>query len=185
VTWLAGRRGVDYRNEAALVRIARGLRISFRPGRGGLTRTFVAGRDVTPELQSAAVARHTSASVASFPLVRRCLVERQRRFFTGRGLVAEGRDLGSVVFPDAPYKFYLTASFERRLSRRVAELREAGSRFSAAVLRRDLARRDREDRSRPGGALVAQADSWIIDNSDLNARETVAAMLRRIGRAAV
>lgn len=180
VTWLAGRRGVRYDDERALERLAARLRIGFRTGGAGNVRVLVGGRDVTRELQDPEVARRTSASVASFGRVRKRLVERQRRFFRGRGLVAEGRDMGSVVFPEAPYKFYLTASFEERVARRMSDLAGAGVRARLADVRRDLRRRDREDLARPGGALFAQPDAWIVDNTRLKQEETIGVMLRRI-----
>ena len=180
VTWLAGRRRVRYTDERGLARLASRLRIGFRTVRGGDVRVLVDGRDVTVALQDPAVARQTSASVASFPLVRKALVARQRRFFRGRGLVAEGRDMGSVVFPGAPYKFYLTASFEERVARRVTDLAEAGVRARRGDVERDLRRRDGEDAVRPGGALFAQPDAWIVDNSRLEQPQTIGVMLRRI-----
>jgi cytidylate kinase len=184
VTWLARERRIRLNDENAVSRVARTIRMSFRKGRG-CNRVLVEGRDVTRDLNDPEIARLTSACVASLRRVREALVERQRRFLDRRGLVAEGRDCGSVVFPNAPYKFYLTASLDERAARRKRDLAREGIVMSFSRIRRDLARREMEDKSRPMGALVVQPDAWIIDNTGIEQRETIRRMLRRIGRAGI
>ena len=180
VTLRAVRRGVRLTDGPALVRIARSLDIRFRTGVDGRVRVLVGGRDATAELNHPDISRLTSAHVANQVMVRRALVERQRRYLTGRGLVAEGRDCGSIVFPAAPYKFYLTASFAERVRRRYTDLRKAGVDVDLKRIRRDMARRDREDRGRATGALRVMPDAWVVDNTRLRQEQTIAAMLRRI-----
>ncbi len=185
VTWLALRRGIALDEERALARVAQRLKIRFRLLAKGAPRVFIEGTEVTRALQHPDISRLTSSHVAMFRRVREALVGRQRRFLTRRGLVAEGRDCGSVIFPDAPYKFYLTATREVRALRRRRDLARVGIRIPLMRIRRELARRDREDQTRPLGALLPQPDAWIIDNTHLEQRETIARMLRRIGRVSV
>jgi cytidylate kinase len=180
VTLIALRRQVRLTDGPALVRIARSLDIRFRTGKDGRVRVLVGGRDATTALNHPDISRLTSGHVANEPKVREALVERQRRYMTGRGLVAEGRDCASVVFPRAPYKFYLTASFAERVRRRFADLRKAGVAVELKRIRLDMARRDREDRGRATGALKVMPDAWVVDNTRMRQEETIAAMLRRI-----
>ncbi len=98
----------------------------------------------------------------------------------GGRLVAEGRDCGTVVFPSAPYKFYLTASIEERARRRRADLARLGLHPSLASIRRDLGGRDRTDAGRGYGALAVPVDSWVVDNTGLGPAETVAVLVRRV-----
>lgn len=183
VTWLARRRGIGVRRVPQLAALAGRLPIKFDFGRAGGMRVFVAGVDATRQLQTPEISRLTSTYIAPQIPIRRQLVKLQRKYASKRGLVAEGRDTGSVVFPDAPYKFFLTASLEVRARRREADLRRAGIMQPLAGIRRDLRRRDVEDATRKQGRLRAEPDSWVIDNSRLDVRETLAQMLRRIGRA--
>ena len=183
VTWLARRRGVRLRNVPRLAALAGKLPIRFDFGRAGAMRVFVAGADATRELQTPEISRLTSTYIAPQIPIRKRLVALQRAYPSKRGLVAEGRDTGSVVFPNAPYKFFLTAALEVRARRRETDLRQAGIMQSLADIRRDLRRRDIEDATRKQGRLRAEPDCWVIDNSLLNVRETLEQMLRRIGHA--
>jgi len=184
VTWLALRRGIPLRDARRVAALARRLRFRTRLGRDGRARHFLGRLDVTGALASEEISRRTSAVTASHLEVRAAVVARSRRALTLRGLVAEGRDCGSVIFPAAPFKIFLTASVAERARRRWEELRRAGSRVALAVVRRDMARRDREDRERPVGAVRAEPDAWIVDNTGLRPEETLARMLRRVvGRA--
>lgn len=183
ITWLALRRGIPIRRVRRLAALAGRLPIKFDFGRSGGMRVFVAGVDATRQLQTPEISRLTSTFIAPQIPIRRQLVKLQRRYAGSRGLVAEGRDTGSVVFPDAPYKFFLTASLEVRARRREADLRKAGIMQPLTEIRRDLARRDVEDATRKQGKLRAEPDCWVIDNSRLGVRETLDQMLRRIDRA--
>lgn len=183
LTWLARRKGVGFRDVPRLAALAGRLPIRFDFGRADAMRVFVAGIDATGELQTPEISRITSTYIAPQVPIRKRLVALQRAYPAKRGLVAEGRDTGSVVFPNAPYKFFLTASLEVRARRREADLRRAGIMQPLAGIRRDLKRRDIEDATRKQGRLRAEPDCWVIDNSRIDVRETLERMLRRIRHA--
>ena len=181
LTWLAMKKGVDLRDTRALKRMATDMHVTFKTDAKGGVRVFLrGGTDVSEALQHPDVARNTSGFVASQMPVRQVLVARQRSYATSRGLVAEGRDCGSVIFPDAPFKFYVTADFTERVARRKRDLDKIGHRLAISVIARDMKRRDREDRERPGGALLIMPDAWIIDNTRKSSDETIEMMTRRI-----
>jgi cytidylate kinase len=180
VTLMALRRRIRLTDGAGLVRIARSLDIRFREAADGKVRVCVGGADSTEALNHPDISRNTSAHIANQLAVRRALVERQRNYLAGRGLVAEGRDCASVVFPSAPFKFYLTAAFDERVRRRFTDLRKAGIAVRLSRIRKDMARRDREDRGRAAGALIVMPDAWIVDNTGLTQEQSLAAMLGRI-----
>jgi len=181
VTWFAITRGVKWGNSRALVRLARKIRPRFVVYRGGFGLKVMLGRrDILPELDGADVSRLTSAYTASDLAVRQAIVENARKYLTGRGLVAEGRDCGSVIFPEAPFKIFLTSDPAERARRRYHDLRKAGERISLRKLVRDMVRRDREDRTRKRGALVAMPDAWIVDNTFLQQHQTIRILLRRV-----
>jgi cytidylate kinase len=182
VAWLAIHRGVKLTDERAVERIARTIPVTFGSSPAGPVRIFVSGCEVTGDLALPEVARVASSHVAEILGVRAAIVERSRRFFRKPGLVSEGRDCGSVIFPGAPYKFFLTASVEARARRRMIDHRRRGDRISLARLTSDLVRREREERARKVGALAPQPDAWIVDNTGLDPKATLARILRRIGR---
>jgi cytidylate kinase len=112
------------------------------------------------------------------PDVRSALFARQRQFATPPGLVADGRDMGSVVFPDAPLKIFLTATPTERARRRHKQLKEKGLDVSLAALSRDIAERDERDASRPVAPLKAAADAVQLDSTGLTVDAVVARILR-------
>jgi len=181
VTWIADQRGLPLDDARSLARIARDLRIGFRvAGFGGPLSIRLGGRDVTRELAHPRISHLTSAKVAFLRPVRDAVNERTRRMAAGGRLVAEGRDCGTVVFPQAPYKFFLTASVPERARRRRFDLAKMGIRPSLAAIRRDLVRRDRTDATRGYGAMATPTDAWVIDNSGFRPEDTVAAVIRRL-----
>jgi cytidylate kinase len=183
VTWAARRRGLPLTDAGALARLARNLDIRCRLDRAARLTVAVGPQDVTAALDDPAIARETSTYVAAVPAVRSAVVERSRRMAGARGLVAEGRDCGSVIFPAADVKLFLTASLAARALRRSTDEGRSGRRVDRARVRRDLARREREERARPVGRLMATPDAWIIDNSGMTPGETLALALR-LARAA-
>jgi cytidylate kinase len=184
LAWYARDRGADLSDRRLLAGLAARLPIAFRTGRGGGVRVAVAGRDVTEELMSPAISDLTSRHVAPVAEVRSALIARQRRFATPKGLVAEGRDCGSVVFPHAAMKFFLTASLDERARRRRCDLAAAGIRMPLARVRRDLRARDRRDTSDARGTLRVGPETWVIDSTRLEPEETLARMVRLVlGRA--
>lgn len=171
VTLAALDAGADVGDEAALTRIADTMRIDFRDGL-----TWLGGRDVTAELRQEAVG--TAASrVAAHPAVRRSLLSRQREFRTPPGLVADGRDMGSVVFPDAPLKVFLTADVAARAERRYKQLMEKGMYAKMGDVVEELRRRDERDTSRPVAPLKHYPDAVFLDTTGLSADEAVARIL--------
>lgn len=173
VAWAARRRSLPFTDAPALARLAGRLDVRCRLDRRAALRVVVDGVEATAALEEPAIARATSTYVAAVPAVRASIVRRARALAGPRGLVAEGRDCGSVIFPEAPVKFFLTASLDERAARRVADLARTGRRVSVREVRRDLARREREERNRPGAALRAMPDAWIIDNTGVSSAETL------------
>ncbi len=181
VALAALRAGGRARSDAALIRVARSLVVKFLPSRGGRgARVVIGGRDVTDDLQRPEVAKLASERVAGVPRVREAVNEMARRLAAPRGAVAEGRDCGTVVFPEAPVKLFLTATVEERVRRRLLDFTGLGIRPDPRVLARDIRRRDHTDANRPIGALRPAADAWIVDTTG----QTPAAMHRRLMRLA-
>lgn len=135
-------------------------------------RVWLAGEDVTTQIRTAEAGMGASR-VAAWPAVRHALLERQRRFVREPGLVADGRDMGTVVFPDAPLKVFLTASPEERALRRYKQLKDKGSDVSLAALSREIAERDLKDSTRAVSPLRPAPDAHVIDSTGLVIQEVV------------
>ena len=133
---------------------------------------WLAGQDVTAQVRTAEAGMGASR-VAAWPEVRNALLERQRRFARQPGLVADGRDMGTVVFPDAPLKVFLTASPEERARRRYKQLKDKGSGVSLAALSREIGERDLKDSTRAVAPLRAAADAHVIDSTHLLIQDVV------------
>ncbi|HUH40450.1 MAG TPA: (d)CMP kinase, partial [Castellaniella sp.] len=118
-----------------------------------------------------------ASRVAAYPTVREALLERQRAFQVAPGLVADGRDMGSVVFPDAPLKIFLDADVDERARRRHKQLKEKGFSANLSDLSEDLRLRDERDRSRVHAPLLAARDAVIVDSSRIGIDETVRQVL--------
>lgn len=162
---LRSKTGFD--DEAQLAQRARAMRIEFRDGK-----TWLDGRDVTAELRTEEASANAS-KVAAQPAVRKALFERQRAFRRLPGLVAEGRDMGSVVFPEAALKVFLTASMETRAERRHKQLIEKGMYAKMEDVVEELRRRDERDSSRPVAPLKHYPDAIFLDTSGLSVDEAV------------
>ena len=150
---------------------AKNMQVEFRGGR-----IFLSGQDVTDKLRDEAIAVRAS-DVAQRPEVRRALLERQQAFRRPPGLVAEGRDMGTVVFPDAPLKVFLTATPEVRAQRRYKQLIDKGIDANLAALSRDLAQRDARDADRAVAPLAPAPDALQLDSSDRPLEEVVGLIL--------
>jgi cytidylate kinase len=155
------------RTETGLAQIARTMPVGFRN-----ERIILEDHDVTDAIRSEECGLRAS-EVAPFSLVRKALLERQRAFRQPPGLVADGRDMGTVVFPDAGLKVFLTASPEVRAERRYKQLIEKGINANLRALSRDLQERDARDANRPVAPLVPAADSQVLDSSALSIDEVV------------
>jgi cytidylate kinase len=163
--------GADLDNELILSDITLNLRAEFN----GDTVTL-GGRDVTNIIVGEAVSVAASR-IAALPRVRETLLARQRAFRRPPGLVADGRDMGSVVFPDAVLKIYLTASLEERAARRYKQLMEKGMDATMAALLQDIRERDQRDMRRPTAPLQRGADAVLIDTTSMSAADAVAQVL--------
>jgi CMP/dCMP kinase len=158
-------------DERALAELARGMAVSF-PGEA----IFLDKQDVTREVRGEACGNRAS-EVARMPAVRKALLERQRAFRQPPGLVADGRDMATVVFPDAPLKVFLTASPEVRAERRYKQLIDKGIPANLRSLSRDLQERDARDRNRSVAPLVSAPDSQVLDSSALSIEQVVACIV--------
>jgi len=164
---LAGRRaGVDLDDASALERIARDFDIGFGADRNGDEQVWLHGQDVTREIRTE-TAGNDASKVAALPPVRAALLDRQRRFAVPPGLVADGRDMGTVVFPDAQVKIFLDASAEERAARRHKQLKEKGVAATLAALSREIAERDQRDIMRATSPLVASPDAVLLDTTGM------------------
>jgi cytidylate kinase len=169
----AARHGVALDDAAGLARLAAALDVRFEVAAAG-ERILLEGEPVGNPLRSEATGAGASR-VAALPEVRAALLERQRAFRTPPGLVADGRDMGTVVFPDAEVKIFLTASAEARAERRYKQLKEKGIGANLTDLSADLAERDRRDSERATAPLKPAADAIVVDSTGLD----IAACLER------
>ncbi|MGI9342187.1 MAG: (d)CMP kinase [Gammaproteobacteria bacterium] len=171
----ASTEGVDLADAARVAELARSLDASFDPTAADGT-VLLRGRDVTDAIrtESAGVA---ASRVAVLPEVRAALVERQRSFREPPGLVADGRDMGSVIFADSPLKIFLTASVEERALRRYKQLKDKGIDVSLSALSGEMAERDRRDAERSVAPLTACDDARMLDTTSMSIDEVVSAVL--------
>jgi cytidylate kinase len=165
------RRGVPLDDAPALARAARALEISFRDGK-----LWLGAEDVTQAVRTEAVSAATSRVAASAP-VRAALLERQRLFRRPPGLVADGRDMGSVVFPDAVLKVFLTADVATRAERRHKQLMEKGMCAKMPDVVEELRQRDERDSARPVAPLRHYPDALFLDTTRLTIDQAVGQVL--------
>ncbi len=170
-------RGVDPRDREAVVRLAAVAAVDV-VAKGNRVQVRLAGQDVEPRIRTPEVSEATS-QISTYPEVRRRLVELQRETGKRLGAVVEGRDIGSVVFPDTTHKFFLEARSEIRAERRHRELAAA---YSLEKVRRDLERRDARDREREDSPLTHDESYEVVDTSELTPDEIVDRMVRAIER---
>ena len=167
----ATQRGVQLDNATALAEIARSLDIRFE---GEVV--FLDGIDVTEAIRSETASQNAS-KVAAIPAVRDALSLRQKAFAQPPGLVADGRDMGSVIFPDAKLKIYLTASAEARAERRTKQLKQKGISAIIEDVVKDLRSRDERDSNRLVAPLKKQHDAQLLDTTAISADDAVARVL--------
>ncbi len=173
---LAGiRGGLAVDDQASHVRLASTLEPQFGLRDDGSERIMLAGEDVTAALRSEETGAGASR-VAAWPPLRAALLKRQHAFARPPGLVADGRDMGTVVFPRAALKIFLSASPEERALRRYNQLKGKDSAVTLAALSREIAARDRQDASRPVAPLVPAEDAVIIDSTPLTVVQVVDAV---------
>ncbi len=178
VALTARRAETPWTDGAACAVIARDLDISY-DFVGDKNHVFVAGEDVSAAIRTPEISQGAS-QVSAHPEVRAALLELQRRLGAGGGVVVEGRDTGTVVFPAAQAKFFLTANDEERARRRVAELEASGTTVDFAVTLAEIRERDQRDASRDVAPMVAAADAVIVDSSTQTLAEVVESLARQV-----
>jgi cytidylate kinase len=177
VGYAAGMEGLDLSDAEAVTRCAQTTKIRFQAATDGSdTRVLVNGHDATDELRTETAGAAASA-IASIPSVRQALVDMQLGFRKAPGLVADGRDMGTVIFPDAPFKVFLTASAAERAKRRYKQLKEKGLSVTLATLQREIEARDARDASRTVAPLKPAADAVFIDTTGMGIDIVVAKVL--------
>ena len=167
----AGKHGVALDDETGLARVAAELDVVF-VAEADATRILLEGDDATTTIRTEQVG-DAASRVAALPAVRQALLDRQRDFRQSPGLVADGRDMGTVVFTDAPLKIFLTASAEERARRRQLQLREAGVNASLSSLLKEIQARDARDMQRSVAPLKPADDAITLDTTRLTIPEVV------------
>lgn len=170
-------------DEAALkqcVTIALNLNIEFKSNSQG-TQVFLDGQDVSQQIRTEQVGEYAS-KVAAIPELRQALFERQRAFAQQPGLVADGRDMATSIFPEAQSKIYLTASAQSRAERRVKQLQAMGHDVKISGILANIEARDKRDMERSVAPLKPAVDAYMIDSSDLSIDDVFELMIRYIDR---
>lgn len=168
VALLAERTGTPVTDEAGLSRLAAEMELDFERGGDEIPiRPLLAGEDVSAAIRSESISRLAS-EVAACPGVRKALLERQRACRRSPGLIADGRDMGTVVFPDAQLKLFLTATPEERARRRYKQLKDKGIGVNLRQLSADIAERDARDSQRKISPLKPAPDAVVIDTTGLD-----------------
>jgi CMP/dCMP kinase len=177
VGFAAGMEGLDLSDADAVTRCAQTTKISFRdPKDGRETRVIVNSLDATDDIRTETCGAAASA-IAAIPSVRAALFDKQRSFRKAPGLVADGRDMGTVIFPDAAFKVFLTASADERARRRYKQLKEKGLGVTLAALLREIQARDVRDAERPVAPLKPATDAVLIDSTGMPIETVVAKVL--------
>jgi cytidylate kinase len=164
--------GIDLNDEMQVSAVARGLDLRFAG-----EKVFLTGHDVSEVIRSESASQNASR-VAAFPTVRSALTERQRAFRVAPGLVCDGRDMGSVIFPDAQLKIFLTASVEARAERRTNQLKQKGISAILADVVKELRIRDERDSTRQVAPLKKLDDAHLLDTTTISANEAVVQVLK-------
>lgn len=171
MTFKAIRSNVSFQNENNLINLARETEISLEYSKNGL-KVYLDSEDVTDKIREPNVTRNV-VHLADIAEVREIMVQLQRKLGQNGKVVIEGRDVTSVVFPDADKKFYLDADFKERVQRRYKQLQEQGKDLSLKELSQDIKKRDQSDKTRKVGALKQTEDSIYIDTTGLSIKEVI------------
>lgn len=172
--------GVDLEDMERVAEVAQALDVRFDASE---TSTFIylADEDVTNLIRREDVGMNAS-KVAAYPPVRAALLDRQRAFARPPGLVADGRDMGTIVFPEAEVKIFLTASAEERAKRRFLQLQESGAAADMTAILADIRARDERDSQRATAPLVAAPDATLLDSTDLSIEQVLEAILAQVAQ---
>ncbi len=179
VTYAVLQQKIDVSDEAAMKELLNNMQLEYKADEAGnfslsLNGVFLKDELVTPEVNA------NVSPVAAIPMVREKLKKLQRSLAEKQRIVMEGRDIGSVVFPDAAWKFFVTASPEVRAKRRLDQSKESYSSATLEEIARSIAERDRIDSERPVAPLKQCEDAILVDSSNMNVEETVAFIAERI-----
>ncbi|ATW43386.1 (d)CMP kinase [Glaesserella parasuis] len=167
----AVKQGIAFENETALAQLGRNLNVKFVPENNEI-QVILDGENVGDQIRTAQAGQNAS-KIAVYPQVREALLQRQRDFRSPKGLIADGRDMGTVVFPEAEIKFFLDASAEERTKRRVKQLQEKGFNANFDEILAEIKERDFRDRNRPVAPLVPAKDAMILDSTHLSIEEVI------------
>lgn len=162
---------VNLENEDAVAEVGRNLNVQFVPDNGEVN-VILDGENVGDQIRTAEAGQNAS-KVAAFPKVREALLQRQRNFACEKGLVADGRDMGTIVFPEAQVKLFLDASAEERAKRRVKQLQLKGFNANFEQILGEIKERDYRDRNRAVAPLVPAKDALVLDSTHLSIDEVI------------
>lgn len=172
------KQSANLQDEKAIAELAAALDVKFDV-HGDSAKAFLANEDVTAEIRREDIGMNASL-VAAYPLVRAALLQRQKDFAQAPGLVADGRDMGTTVFPDAAVKIFLTASAEARAARRYKQLQQKGVSVTMAELVKDIEARDERDTNRAASPLVPAADAILLDSTLLTIEQVLDKILTQV-----
>lgn len=167
----ATKKAIPLDDEKALAEIGQNLDVHFIP-QDGEVNVILNGENVGDQIRTAEAGQNAS-KVAAFPKVRQALLQRQRDFASEKGLIADGRDMGTVVFPEAQIKLFLDASAEERAKRRVKQLQSKGFNANFDEILAEIKERDFRDRNRAVAPLVPAADALLLDSTNLSIDEVI------------
>jgi len=169
----AERSGISLDDQEAVAEIAAKMNIVFEVAKvGEPVKVILDGNDITSEVRREQTGKNAS-KVAKYQIVRDALLDCQKAFATQEGLVADGRDMGTVVFPDSPVKVFLTASAQERAERRYKQLKNKGISVSLAAVLRDIEARDEQDTNRSSAPLRPADDALVLDSTGLTIEQVV------------
>lgn len=178
ISWKAFKERINLNAQKYLIKMVKDTRIELK-NKAGMMRVYLDGKDVTNKIRSKRVDEGASI-LGTIPEVREQLVKIQRRLGSSGGIVVEGRDIGTVVFPKADYKFYLDASIKERALRRYRELKAKGEEVALAELEKAIRSRDKRDRTRGVAPLKRAPDAVVIDSTEMSKKKVVDFILKRI-----
>lgn len=177
----AQKHGVELTNEASVAVLAKHLDVQFIPQDDGLVNTILEGEDVSLDIRTEEVGAMAS-KVAALPQVREALLERQRDFAQAPGVVADGRDMGTVVFPQAPVKIYLTASAEERAKRRYLQLKDKGVEADVIKILAEIQERDERDMNREVAPLKPADNALIVECTNMSIEQVLDVVMTELKR---
>jgi len=170
--------GLELTDEAKIAELALNLPVTFEATESGL-QIILRDEDVTEVIRKEEIGMHAS-KIAALPKVRKALLDRQRCFSEQPGLVADGRDMGTTVFPDATLKIFMTATAEERAERRYKQLKDKGINANIAALVKDLKLRDEQDKNRAVSPLEAAEDAILLDTTEMGIEEVTLKVLELV-----